>query len=356
MPRRRAYWLWFAFSLLLLAPLIVGCSGNPWQRTRWLDQQRLQLPHLQWLAGLSRLHNADGGSGGDISGVSVFRRAGDGVEQALVAQNDVLHVVGLDGSSDHRLAMGTDCWKAMVTPDGRWVTCASHDNGDGDSLQLASLDSAGAVTDAHQAQLDASSVYSLGMWSPDGHYFATVEEAPQCKITVFASPPPHNAFTPVVHITSDAFYTQYDCEVGIVAWSSDGVRLRVKISTGAQAPVLDDVTVGSSLASAVKPSLLDIPATDFHMVDAGLPVDVENWYPASAMLLYLETDTGVESLRGVDPKTGAVKTLVTIPDRSYQIRDYSWTTDGSQVLIVVSSYDCVDCGAAYRSDVYLYTP
>lgn len=355
MSRRRIFWL--AFSLILLAPLLAGCSYNPWDPTRWMNQEQLQLPHLVWAAGLSRLPNADGGSGGVISSLTTFRRAGDGAQQVLVAQGDwktdSLHVVGLDGSGDHRLDMGADCLTATVTPDGRWIDCLSSLKDGGDALQMATLEGNGTITGMHQAQLHGGDYYSSEKWSPDGRYLALVVD---CSVTVFASPPPHSAFTSVLHITSAAFNQEIGCLSDINAWSTDSARLRLVTDDGSGTPIMDDVDVGQLLTGLNEAPTIDIPSSDFHAVDKGAPIQMSGWYPTAKMFLYLTQKGNEESLRGVDPTTGEIRTLVTVNYPVYHISDYSWTADGSQVLLVVNGDACVDCNAAYRSDIYLYTP
>lgn len=354
MPKYRVAW----YSLFLTAIVIAlsGCSGNPWARTRWIDQQQLRLPHLEWDAGLSRLSDPESGHGGNITSLTVFRRAGDGAQQVLMAQNGSLHEVGLDGSNDHLLNMGADCLGGMVSSDGRWVYCITDFNGEGSALQVASLHANGTVTDLHEVQLPDSSLYLSSRWSHDGRYFAVVMDTVRnCDVTIFASPPSHATFTPVLQITSDIFYTQHQCNAGIYAWSSDSARLRLGSLDSANTPVVDEVTVGSLLAGSSGTTTLEIPSTDFRAVDAGIPIDVRGWIPPSRLFLYHTSEITRNSLYAVDPTTGKAQALVTVPYPTYQIKDFSWTVDGSHVLLVVNGNNCVDCGALYRSDVYIYT-
>ncbi len=350
--RRRAFWI--VYSLLLLVPFVAGCSYNPWEPTRWMDQQRLYLPHLQWAAGLSRLPEPGSRSGGLISSLAPFRRAGDGAQQLLVSMNKSLHVVGLDGSGDHRLDLSASCTNAAVTPDGRWVGCIAIKNEGGTVYQMADLRKSGAITSMHQVEVRDSTYYSSSaQWSPDGRYLAIDLD---CDVAVFASSPPHASFREVARVRSSAFHNNFDCGAEIVAWSPDSAQLRLVNGNGTAAPAWVDVNIGPLLAGSSDATIINLPASDFHTPDMGIPVPVSGWYPPARMFLYLTRQENRESLNGVDPMTGEVHTLVTVGYPTYTITDYSWTIDGSQVLLAVGGRECVDCNAAYRSDVYLYTP
>jgi hypothetical protein len=207
-----------------------------------------------------------------------------------------------------------------------------------------------------------ASLNSSERWSPNGRYLAVVLDrvAEDCAVVIFASPP-HAAFRPVARITSAAFYDRNLCDVGIDAWSLDGERIRLASRGLADPPAIADgaaiadVGVGPLLRAGVVGSL-DITPGAFHAADAGTPLPVRGWYPASAMFVYL--DRGDRALRGVDPMTGKVVTLLSLPDRGeYRITGATWTVDGKQLLVVVDGpTPCPDCGVHYRSEIYLYTP
>src|SRR6185312_775914 len=179
------------------------------------------------------------------------------------------------GSGDHRLDVETGCYSAMVTPDGHWVDCLSYLKDGGSAFQMAAINGNGTITGMHQVQLHEGDYYSSEKWSPNGRYLALVVD---CSVIVFASSPLHSTFTTVLHITSAAFDQERDCLPVINAWSTDSARLRLVTDDGSGTPTVDDIDVGPLLTGLHGASTIDIPSSDFHVVDKGAPIQVNGWY------------------------------------------------------------------------------
>jgi hypothetical protein len=369
-----------ALCLVLLALLLAGCDHTtPGLAGPGVAQVPFDLPHLHRLPALSRLTQRNGTRGGLILGVATRRRAGASSPQALITFiEDDLHLIGLDGTDDHRLH-GDDCSDyngAAVTADGRWVACVTEANGTF-GLWLAALQVT-SVAPGTTVRLPFGHVDSAPAWSPDSRLLAIAAGAgpvtgpTACDIDIFAWPSPHTGLPQVARLTSAAFADGGLCAVDTLGWSPDGAHLRALALRLHGASVLVDIPLAALLGPAAEatggPAITaEVPASALRPLGQSGPFEqfdfaAQAWNPATGTLLYAaDAVVGgrpVMVLGSLDPRAESLvgTTLLTLPDHRHRIARLAWTPAGDQALVIVDGPTCADCSVYYFSDVYLYTP
>lgn len=241
------------------------------------------------------------------------------------------------------------------------MSSPNHDNGS-DRLQVAMLHSTG-TSQIQQIQLSASPFYDYLTWSPDGQYVAVVlrDVGLGCSVTIFASPPPHLAFTPAVNLASAQFSDQYEfCDIDNILWSVDGQRLFVLGAGGTIFLATVAVTKLFQAFDSTPPDYvvnLEIPSDEMETFTfANVRLDRLQLFmdPQRDAVLYTAWGPS-EQLISFDLHTHQSADLFTLP-ADYQISALTWMPDGRQLLMSVGDFPCVDCGQYAISDVYLYSP
>jgi hypothetical protein len=298
----------------------------------------------------------NGTDGGIISGMTTFLRPGTSTTQVVLNFGGAQYQSGLEGQARHLLNMNASCSaaNAAVTPDGKWIACVSTSGPSG--LQVAALHAAGTAQ-VHHVSLQPHASYDRPTWSPNEQYLAVLLHAvsPLCSVAIYASPPPHTAFTWAVQLTTSP--PQFiDCGSSDIVWSADGQRLVVV--GGELNPVILTVVVAPLLQAFARTSPAHVISQDFSQAIAAgkaLPSN-SRWLfvnPAGDTVLSLSWGFPVQFISD-NLHTHQSSLLFTLP-QEYLVDAVSWLPNGRQFLLAVSGPQCVDCGSTILSDVYLYT-
>lgn len=279
--------------------------------------------------------------------------------------NNVLQIIGIDGTGWHQLTMGEDCYgPGAVTSDGNWIACISYpakyaNDNVYTRLQVAALHPTG-TSQIHQIQLSTISSYNHLAWSPDGRYLAA-ELADDCSVAIFSPSPPHTSFTLAVSLNAVQFSDQSGCEIDDLQWSVDGQHLFILGTAGANTAVAT-AEVGTLLQAFASTSIAQyadletrsdllqiLMLTNVHLEYLQLFLD-----PQGTTLFYTAW-TPTEQLISFNLHTHQSAALFTLPG-DLHIKAVIWMPNGRQFLIAVGDEQCVDCGQYAISDVYLYSP
>jgi hypothetical protein len=347
-----------AACLLTLVVVLAGCDYNG--PLHYYPLPQLHIPHLQWLAALSRMQRADGTHGGSLYGLTTFDRPGSSAPQVILNFDDEdQYMIGLDGSGQHTVNLGDYCLgSAAVTRDGKWIACVSSPDGGNDRLQVAALHASGT---SHVRRIGLSPLpsYNIPTRSPSGNYLAVVlsDLSNPCSVAIYSSPPPHATFTPAVQLTAAQFTDQNGfCTVSDMEWSADGRSLL--LLDNSQVSAVMTVAITPLLQAFVSTAPQELGSQDVSYAPAQVlpsPSDVLLLNPAGDTVLALSTDQPQQVI-SINLHTLQATPLFTVPEQ-YPINAMMWLPNGRQLLIAVGSNEvCVGCYRDARSDVYLYSP
>jgi len=348
---------WGASVAVALA--LAGCA-SPGPHT--LTLTRLHLPHLTYLPAVSMM--LDSTSGRRIE--AVFMQRGNAVPLVLAADYPTgLEVIGLDGTGDRHIATAGTCYSLVaVSPDGEWAACiiiGPLPGSTGPATYLLEVVSLSPHGQPLQRTFDLDlALTSMGpTWSPTGRYLAVggAFSGSGCTVKIFAVSPNEAQFTPIGSFTSDALWAHPSCLGTDLAWSPDGTSLR--LGTRFQFTYRLDSHIVLAQVLAANGSSLMIPTTAFAPFAPGVSSFGLLWRPQDSTAV-----VGVSSAPG-EPAlqllyyTGPGQLpdrLLTLPDRAHQLLGAAWTPDGQQLVLVIGTPRCLDCGTVVLPDVYLFTP
>jgi hypothetical protein len=358
---RRTFVLWGASVALALALALTGCA-SPGPNVVTLT--RLHLPHLTYLPAVSAMRDRTGGNRIE----AVFLQRGNAEPLVLVAVYPTgLEVIGRDGTGERHITTDGTCWsRVAVSPDGEWAACIISGPPPGSASSETSLLQVVSLS-PHDQPLRRT--FNLGLastpvgpaWSPTGRYLAVggASSGTGCTVMIVAVSLDATQFTPVGSFTSDAL-DRYPARVcADLAWSPDGTSLR--LGTRVQFTYMLDshIALAQVLAAMAKGSPLTIPATAFVPFSPGVSSFGLVWRPHDNTAV-----VGVSSAPGEPALQVRYYTspghppdlLLTLPDAAHQLLGAAWTPDGRQLVLVIGTPACLDCGTDVLPDVYLFTP
>jgi hypothetical protein len=356
---RRTLVLRCASVALALALALTGCA-SPGSNTVTLT--RLHLPNLTYLPAVSAM--LDSSSGSRIEAVFMQRGNAEPLVLANIYQAG-LEVISLDGTGDRHIATDGTCTSLVaVSPDGEWAACISLGPPPGSAgpatyrLQLVSLSPRGQP-------LRRTFDLGLGLtpmgpaWSPTGRYLAVGDafQGTGCSVMIFAASPDETRFTPVGSFTSDALYLNPSCVGTDLAWSPDGMSLR--LGTRFQFTYTLDTQIALAQVLAANGGPLTIPAAAFAPFSPGVSSFGLVWRPQDSTAVVGVSSAPGEPALQLRYYTGPGQPpdlLLTLPDGAHQLLGAVWTPDGQQLVLVISTPGCLDCGTVVPPDVYLFTP